>query len=99
MLARINGVVPPGEGKHWHAGRQQLCRQAAGTPQTNVMLVNRQAAVEQLPPGPACLQLRRQQLEDVIDLVLETTRQHLVGLIQCEHLNVVRTERRGSGVV
>lgn len=33
----------------------------------------------------AHLQLGRQQLEDVIDLVLETAREHLVGLVQHEH--------------
>ena len=33
----------------------------------------------------ACLQLRRQQLEDVVDLVLKPTRKHLVSLVQDEH--------------
>lgn len=33
-----------------------------------------------------------QQLEDVVDLLLETRRQHLIGLIQNEHLNLVGLE-------
>lgn len=35
------------------------------------------------------LELGWQQLEDVIDLVLEAAGQHLIGLIQGEHLDVV----------
>lgn len=38
------------------------------------------------------LQLGWQQLEDVIDLVLETARKHLIGLIQHEHLDGVSTQ-------
>jgi hypothetical protein len=34
----------------------------------------------------------REELEDVIDLLSETTRQHLIGLIQNEHLHVVSLE-------
>ena len=30
--------------------------------------------------------------EDVVDLVLESSRQHLVGLVEDEHLDVVGTE-------
>lgn len=39
-----------------------------------------------------CLELGRQQLEDVVDLVLETAREHLIGLIQHEHADVVRPQ-------
>ena len=35
--------------------------------------------------GSAYLQLGRQQLEDVVDLILESTREHLIGLVQHEH--------------
>lgn len=38
------------------------------------------------------LQLRRQQLKDVVNLVLETPGQHLVGLVQDEHPDGVRTQ-------
>ena len=38
------------------------------------------------------LQLGWQQLEDVIDLVLETTRQHLIGLIQNKHLDAISAQ-------
>ena len=31
-------------------------------------------------------------LEDIVDLVLEATRQHLVGLVEHEHLDVVGLE-------
>jgi hypothetical protein len=34
----------------------------------------------------------RQQLEDVIDLVLEAAREHFVGLVQHKHLDVVGAE-------
>eukprot|EP00983_Pelagomonas_calceolata_P050450 1141970-Pelagomonas_calceolata.AAC.11 len=40
----------------------------------------------------AHLQLGGQQLEDVVDLVLEPTRQHLIGLIQHKHLDEVRAQ-------
>mmetsp|Transcript_12945 Transcript_12945/g.22833 ORF Transcript_12945/g.22833 Transcript_12945/m.22833 type:complete len:225 (-) Transcript_12945:375-1049(-) len=40
----------------------------------------------------AHLQLRGQQLEDVINLVLEPTGQHLIGFIQHKHLDGVRTQ-------
>lgn len=35
----------------------------------------------------------RQQLEDIVDLVLETTRKHLIGLVKAEDLHVVGLER------
>ena len=38
------------------------------------------------------LQLRGQQLEDVIDLVLEPSAQHLIGLVQDKHLDAVCTQ-------
>jgi hypothetical protein len=34
----------------------------------------------------------RQKLEDVVDLLSETARQHLIGLVENEHLHVVRLE-------
>mmetsp|Transcript_84676 Transcript_84676/g.181456 ORF Transcript_84676/g.181456 Transcript_84676/m.181456 type:complete len:200 (+) Transcript_84676:521-1120(+) len=40
----------------------------------------------------ADLNVRRQSLEDVIDLVLETARQHLVGLVEYESDEVVDTK-------
>lgn len=38
------------------------------------------------------LQLRWKELEDVIDLVLKTTRQHLVSLIKNKHLDAIGTQ-------
>jgi hypothetical protein len=38
------------------------------------------------------LQLGRQQLKDVVDLVLKTARQHLVSLVQDEHPDGVSTQ-------
>lgn len=41
----------------------------------------------------ANLHIRGESLEDIIDLVLETTRQHLIGLIKDENLNRVGLQR------
>mmetsp|Transcript_39530 Transcript_39530/g.86102 ORF Transcript_39530/g.86102 Transcript_39530/m.86102 type:complete len:348 (+) Transcript_39530:319-1362(+) len=41
----------------------------------------------------AHLQLGGQQLEDVVDLVLETARKHLIGLIKHEALDVIGAQR------
>ena len=38
------------------------------------------------------LSVLRQQLEHLVHLVLETTREHFVGFIKTEHLELVRTE-------
>jgi len=38
------------------------------------------------------LSVLREELEDLIDLVLETTRQHLVGFIETEDLDVIGSE-------
>ena len=38
------------------------------------------------------LDFRSQRTENVVDLVLETARQHLVSLVEHEHLDVVDTE-------
>lgn len=46
---------------------------------------------------PAHLELGGQQLEDVIDLVLETAREHLIGLVQGEHLDAVGAQVPGQG--
>ena len=35
----------------------------------------------------------RKELEDLVDLVLETTRQHLISLVETEDLDVVGAER------
>ena len=40
------------------------------------------------------LQVGGHQLEDVVDLVLEPARQHLIGLIQHEHLDPERPATR-----
>ena len=40
----------------------------------------------------ADLQLGREQLEDVVDLVLEAAREHLVGFVEDEHLDGVGAE-------
>mmetsp|Transcript_3805 Transcript_3805/g.11859 ORF Transcript_3805/g.11859 Transcript_3805/m.11859 type:complete len:432 (+) Transcript_3805:100-1395(+) len=41
----------------------------------------------------ANLQVGGQQLEDVVDLILEPTAEHLVGLVQAEHLDRARVHR------
>eukprot|EP00955_Chlamydomonas_euryale_P102321 365412-Chlamydomonas_euryale.AAC.15 len=40
----------------------------------------------------ANLDLRWQQLENVVDLILKAAREHLISLVQREHLDVVRTQ-------
>jgi hypothetical protein len=45
-------------------------------------------------PQSTHLELGGQQLEDVIDLVLETAREHLIGLVQGEHLDVVWAKKQ-----
>ena len=42
--------------------------------------------------GKTYLNLIRHVPKDIIDLLLETTRQHLVGLIKYEHFNVLGHE-------
>lgn len=48
------------------------------------------------PPCPPHLRVPAQLLEDVVDLILKAAAQHLIGLIQNEHLNELRGWRGGG---
>eukprot|EP00976_Prorocentrum_cordatum_P015248 306126-Prorocentrum_minimum.AAC.5 len=74
---------------HELAGDLQSLGGHGGGEHAHLKAGNKQSACEE----GAHLQLGGQQLEDVVNLVLETARKHLISLVENEALDVIGAQR------
>lgn len=54
------------------------------------------SAVTALTPKFSDLDVARQLLEDLVDLILESSTKHLISLVQHEHFDVFRSCKKGT---